>query len=310
MKMTIVASCAMTLVVAVVGTALVLGHLSDSEPSSDRVVVDTLASAVLGERREVIVRLPESYQREPARRYPAIYVLDGASQSIQTADSAALMARIGVMPELIVVGVPSGDQRQRDHTPPFMLQDLDDAKSPLGEADRFLAFLKDEVIPRVEREYRTDSLRMLAGHSRGGLLVCYSLLAEPQLFAARFAHSPALWRQDGLLIDKLAEFLSAKPGLESFLYLSLGAKENDKMMAAFERTRSLLAEFRGSGLVWQADLVAGADHSTNAGMATPLGFKALFGDGSLAAASGAPLISQTPGLVAPPFGRLPCNRPS
>ncbi len=295
MKKTIVASCAMTLVISVVATALILGHLSEAEPSSDRVVVETLASAVLGERREVIVRLPESYQRETARRYPVIYVLDGASQSIQTAESAALMARIGVMPELIVVGLPSGDQRQRDYTPPFMLQDLDDPKSPPGEADRFLAFLKDEVIPRIERGYRTDSPRMLAGHSRGGLLVCYSLLAEPQLFAARFAHSPALWRQDALLIDKLAEFLNANPGVESFLYLSLGAEENDKMMAAYQRARSVLARFRGSGFVWQADLVAGADHSTNAAMATPLGFKALFRDGSLAAASGAPHIPQRQG---------------
>ncbi len=63
----------------------------------------------------------------------------------------------------------------------------------MGGGDKFLAFLKNEAIPLIEKTYRTAPYRMLAGHSRGGLLVAYSLLAEPDLFHARFAHSPALW---------------------------------------------------------------------------------------------------------------------
>lgn len=64
-------------------------------------------SSVLGDTRELIVHLPERYDEEPTRRYPVIYVLNGSSQDVHTASTAALMARLGLMPELIVVGVPN-----------------------------------------------------------------------------------------------------------------------------------------------------------------------------------------------------------
>ncbi|MGH8076628.1 MAG: alpha/beta hydrolase, partial [Lysobacter sp.] len=138
-----------------------------------RVQQRALPSKVLGEQRDYLVHLPDSYADTPQRRYPVIYVLDGSSQDVHTAASAALMARIGVMPEAIVVGIPNidGEGRQRDYTPPGMRQDLDVVDSPGGRADAFLAFLSDELIPRVERDYRTKPLRMLSGNSRGGLFV-------------------------------------------------------------------------------------------------------------------------------------------
>ena len=190
------------------------------------------------------------------------------------------MARIGVMPEVIVVGLPnvSGSGRQRDYTPPFMVQDLDQPDSPMGAADRFLSFLGSELIPSIERDYRTAPFRMLAGHSRGGLLVAYSLLADPPLFQARFAHSPALWRDHGILIDRLGAFLGGHTDLDTFFYMSIGSEENDRMMAAFEQARSVLAQAEVPELRWQADVVAGATHQTNGEMATPLGFSALYRD--------------------------------
>jgi hypothetical protein len=73
--------------------------------------------------------------------------------------------------------------------------------------------------------------------------------------------------------------------------LSIGSEENDKMVAAYQRTRSILERSAASGLRWQADFVAGADHHTNAALSTPLGFKAWFRDGSPA---GTPAVSPIP----------------
>ena len=53
-------------------------------------------SSLLGEQRTYAVHLPDSYLRAPAKRYPVLYVLDGTSQSMHTAASAALMAFSGV----------------------------------------------------------------------------------------------------------------------------------------------------------------------------------------------------------------------
>lgn len=242
------------------------------------VVDGTVSSKVLREDREFVVMLPESYARDPGRRYPVIYVLDGDSQHAQTAASAALLARIGVMPEVIVIGIPpkDGRGRQRDYTPPGMRQDTDAADGPEGAADRFLAFLKDELIPRVEHDYRTCAPRMLAGNSRGGLFVVYSLLSEPSLFDARFAFSPALWRDDDAIVTRLDRFLASSPALAGFLYLSLGDMENEKMTGAFKRTVAILERRAPRALRWRAELTRGGDHGNNAYLSTPVGLHALF----------------------------------
>jgi hypothetical protein len=273
----LMAACSVTLLVSVPLTLLVRDYLSgDALPEGAR--VHTIASRVLGEERQLIVQLPESHGRDAGRRYPVVYVLDGTSQDVHTARTAALMARIGAMPELIVVGLPnvSGEGRQRDYTPPFMVQDAERPDGPRGRADRFLDFVEREAMPFVDREYRTTSSRMLAGHSRGGLLVFYSLMARPGLFEAHFAHSPALWRDDTVIVKGMERFLSEHPDIATHLYLSIGSEENEKMMAAFDEARAMLARVAGRGLRWHAEVVAGADHQTNGEVATPLGFSRVF----------------------------------
>jgi len=267
-----------TFVISVTGTILVNDYLQEEPKFAEGVTVSKMFSKILDEEREVIVHLPEGYNRNPEQRYPVIYVLDGSSQDIHTAHSAALMARIGVMPEVIVVGLPntSGANRERDYTPPFMRIDIEKADSPFGGGDTFLAFLKNEAIPQIEKTYRTEPYRMLAGHSRGGLFVAYSLLADSNLFHARFAHSPALWRDDALMVSKLAEFLASAPNLHTFFYMSMGDKENDKMMAAYKNCIASFKTHSPEGLHWHADVTVGADHYSNPELATPVGFRKLF----------------------------------
>src|SRR5262249_31091882 len=71
-----------------------------------------------------------------------------------------------------------------------------------GEAD-FLAFLADELVPAVEQRYRTQPLRVLVGHSQGGLFAHYAMAARPKAF------------QWYLAIDApLSGFPSARPIME------------------------------------------------------------------------------------------------
>lgn len=230
----------------------------------------TMHSSLLGEQRTYAVHLPDSYVRAPAKRYPVLYVLDGTSQSMHTAASAALMARIGAMPEAIVIGIPSGDTRNRDYTPPGMRQDNDDAKSAEGEADRFLAFLQRELVPHVEREFRTGGERVLAGNSRGGLFVVHAFIAQPGSFDAYIANSPALWRDDAAMVARLERFLRGNRMLRGKLFLSLGGDENPKMTAAFRKAIAVLQREAPAGLQWQALTTPGAVHGDNAGKATPV----------------------------------------
>ena len=272
MKKTLIFTIVATSVVTATFTAVAARHHYYAEPEADRhLTKGALQSRVLGEERELIVHLPESYERDPARRYPVLYVLDGSAQAQHTAESAQLMARIGVMPEILIVGLPAGDTRNRDYTPPYLHMDADDPNSELGQANRFLQFLEAELIPHIDQSYRTEPARMLAGYSRGGLFVVYSLLEKPELFHARFAYSPALWRDDDKIVTHLASFLKAGTRAPAFLYLSLGDQENEKMTRAFRNATGVLSASASPQLRWRADFTKGATHQDNAVLSTPVG---------------------------------------
>lgn len=283
---------AVTATLSVGGTLLIRDIISEEPPVSGA-AGHLVESAVLGESRPYLVHLPEGYDTDTAARYPILYVLDGASQMSHTVESAALLARIGVAPPMIVVGVPSvnGDTRHRDYTPPDMRLDTDAASSPMGAADRFLTFLSAELIPQVEREYRASRPRMLAGWSRGGLFVMYAGLASTALFDGRFAHSPALWRDDSRIIAQLESVLRQDSVGPGFLYLSLGSRESDKMSAAFDHAAAVLAEGAPATLRWRADRSAGGEHDTNPRLATPVGLCAMFADSTGRACRGAGVTS-------------------
>jgi predicted alpha/beta superfamily hydrolase len=263
-------------VTAVLTTIIV--RAQDEPPAGDRhVVAGIVQSKVLAEQRDVIVSLPESYRRHADRHYPVLYVLDGSSQSAHTAESARLLARIGVTPEIIVVGIPSsGENRQRDYTPPYMRAGADTEQGPAGQADRFLRFLETELIPHVEQTYRTTSTRMLAGHSRGGLFVMYSLLERPDLFSARFAYSPALWRDDDRIIAEMEKSLTTPTARPTFLYLSLGDGENPKMTRSFRKAVNVVRASSRPGFRWRADVTGGAIHDDNAVLSTPVALHEYF----------------------------------
>lgn len=266
---------------SIAATLLALEVFQDEAPV-EGATRQTTISTLLGEEREYFVHLPEGYDSNPSRSYPVMYVLDGTSQSAHTASSAALMARIGLIPPMIVIGVPSvdGQTRNRDYTPPGMRLDHDYPESATGSADRFLTHLERELIPEIEREYRTARPRMIAGWSRGGLFVVYSRIEKPALFDAAFAHSPALWREEGRILNRLQTALSETAQPEGFLFLSLGAAENEKMTASFRQGLQVLTGSAPPALRWSSYVSVKGTHETNPRLAVPVGLCAMFRPGN------------------------------
>lgn len=283
----------LAMMLAAAGGALACLLMFDGDDETSGTIEAVVVSTKLGEARSYLVHLPDSYRREPQRRYPVIYVLDGGSQGAHTAASAALMARIAIMPEAIVIGIPSvsSEHRQRDYTPPGMRQDLETKDSAPGAGDRFLAFLRSELIPDVERNYRATDTRVLAGHSRGGLFVLYALSADPSLFRGYIANSPALWRDDNRMLSRLDDFVVSQRQTDARLFLSLGTAENDKMTHAFGLALRKLRAHAPPVLCWHAQFTPDAGHNDNAALATPTGLRWTFDPGWL-----------------PPMGESGCGR--
>lgn len=232
-----------------------------------------ISSKILKEDREIVIRLPDSY--DITKKYPTVYVIGGNSLTFNILDDINILSRTGYFKESIVIGIPNVDNtsRQRDFTPPGMKQDLDEKNSPEGRADTYLSFIEKEIIPFVEKTYTTDTTRIIVGHSRAGMTVLYSLIQTPDLFAGRICLSPALWREDMVFVNMVKEYLSYHTLPKSYLFLSMGSDEVEKMKLAFDEMNNVLENIDHPALEWKYYYTPGANHNNNSKLSAAIGLK-------------------------------------
>jgi hypothetical protein len=85
---------------------------------------------------------------------------------------------------MLVVAIANTD-RVRDHSTPSQ-QEIEIARNPThGGADNFLRFIRDELAPWVDGNYRTIAHRVLIGHSSGGSFAIHALITDPTVFSTR-----------------------------------------------------------------------------------------------------------------------------
>lgn len=215
---------------------------------------ERLHSAVLDEDRTYRVALPASYKWATDRRYPVLYVLDGAWHFQHAAASAGYLSAHGEIPEMIVVAIDS-TKRVRD----FTQSDWPTAWVGGGGAANFKRFLSTELMPAVERAYRTDGFRALSGHSASGQFVLYCLTAEPALFRGYLAFAPSLDWDGNLPQRSLEAAFAATPELANFLYV---ARSDDagRALADYERLVETLAKKSPRGFRWHSQAFPDETH--------------------------------------------------
>jgi uncharacterized protein len=148
----------------------------------------------IGRPFHIFVGYPEGYDSAKPKRYPTVYVLDGDSLFPMIAPHQLFLQYDDKLPEAIIVGIayggfgPEVNKRGYDYSMPAPEADADQGGAPV-----FHAFIKDELIPQIEKRYRSDpDRRILIGQSRGGHFVLFSAMTEPDLFWGRIASSPGL----------------------------------------------------------------------------------------------------------------------
>lgn len=257
------------------------GPLNSQAQSNQAMRQLTLQSSLLSEERRILVRLPRLYELESAARYPVLYKFDGDNQLERYDHSIDILNSIDAIPDLIVVAIPNGrGLRNRDLTPASLHQDGNEdgqmGTGEMGRGDRFLDFVEQELIPHIEKNYRTSQERILAGHSRGALLVLQSLLSRPNLFQARFVFSAPLMRDEQRLVVDARKFFRENAGVKSFLYCNWGEAENEGMSKSYSAMKTLLTSEAPPGLLWTIERARAADHQQTPIIALPSALYAYF----------------------------------
>ncbi|MCC6245691.1 MAG: hypothetical protein IT353_22860 [Gemmatimonadaceae bacterium] len=237
-----------------------LGAQPKTEQQSNRDRLVRFPSVALGETRIVHINLPPNY-RLAKRRYPVVVLLDGQVRPFfDMAVAATGYSLTGdlhdfAMPAQIVVGVEQGDRSA----------DL------ARREEAFTRFLTDELLPFLDREYRTVPFRTLIGHSLGGRFALSALCRAPTAFSATIAISPSLADSASA---RVRTCLRAPTTHQRTLVLSAGSTE-----ARADATVRTLAQFvRDSAPSWRLGLVdgEGQGHTDTPFFAIPQGLRFVF----------------------------------
>jgi len=235
-------------------------------------------SAALEEDRKIFVRLPQDYNNK--KKYPLIIKSDGNFNLKRWDESINELSKQNKMDDSIVVAIPNlfwVDTRNRDLVPPYARKKVQiEARSSgenspdiFGEADVFLQFIEEEVIPFVESKYAINENRVLTGFSAGGSFVLYTMVTKPQLFTGYFAFSPAAWYDASVVVDEFKKGLPNTAGSPLFFYLSLGGAENEIITGSFLGLLSAIKSHAPLNFYSRHSYSANAGHVENPYLSVP-----------------------------------------
>jgi len=229
-------------------------------------------STIVGDNRDFYVYTPPGYDSAANTRYPVLYLLHGYSDDASgwTAVGKAnlildsLIAQNKAKPMIIVMPLGYGAPEIVHPTP---------GVSPFGNAElrernfgRFRSALIDEVIPAVDRAYKTDpsrDARAIAGLSMGGSESLLTGLNRPDKFSWVAGFSTG-----GLSDDFAADFRQLNADANSqyhLIWIACGTEDrliatNRKIVAFMKEKGVTVTPIETPGMhtwmVWRRNLIA------------------------------------------------------
>ena len=198
------------------------------------------------------VRRPISYETNPDRYYPTLYILDPYWDFPMVTGLLETMIYDGVLPEMFVVGIgyPGADAdhnalRIPDQIPPLHINKdsiKDNEEYQRFAANKFLQFIKQEVIPYVEKRYRANpEFKALAGVSAGGIFTAFAAFEEPSLFQGIISIAGNYGFDSSVFFTKEAQLYAKEKDknathLKGRLYFTAAEKEDNPEFIAYAKS--------------------------------------------------------------------------
>lgn len=241
---------------------------------------------VSGRDYQVFVSLPASYDANPKRRYPVLYVTD-ADYAFPLIRSITRRINLDgpVTEDFILVGLSyavgddGGTSRRRDYTPTRNGPSSAPPGSVHGQGPTYQTYLRDQVLPFVEQKFRADpARRVLLGHSYGGLLGAQILFTDPTMFSGYVLGSPSFWYDKRHMMKMEADYARDHRDLPAKVFMYVGGFEAPGPTARHSSDGDMVGDMRAMervlksraypGLSVESTVLADEDHLTVA----PVGF--------------------------------------
>jgi len=216
---------------------------------------------------EIVVSLPKEYATS-SDNFPVVYYLDAYYAAGGVEETYLWLRAFEDIPPLILVGVSwmtevSGGlyNRSRDYTPTEDPAGHTDMLPVSGGGEAFLEFLTDDLIPLIERGYRTDdSSRGFLGYSLGGLFGSWVLINHPGIFDRYMVGSPYIRWDDWLVLKQEAEYAETHDYLNAKVYSCSGTE--DFVLPDFNALKERLESREYRGLEFTAELFPDETHTS------------------------------------------------
>ena len=224
----------------------------------------TIQSKILNQKRKITIYKPPVLPEYAETVSPVLYVLDGeyfADYFFTVVNYLCERFPTG-RPPITVVGIenepsyisetgsinPSG--RQRDLTP--LVANAKDSAiyKTSGGADKYLQYIREEVFPFVEKDYKKKPYRVLAGASLGGFFVMHAFLTHHEMFDGYLASSPAMYINQSEYMKIAEKAINNATERNNRLFFSVGNEAKHYLTNA-NLIDSLLRKKNLKGLTYQ-----------------------------------------------------------
>lgn len=204
----------------------------DESEEKETIPIITLFSESVKDSFSIFISLPSNYDKKKNQNFPVVYLLDAnvyfdiVADALKENKTNAILIGLGYKDFIQMDSL-----RDRDYT--FPQASPRDSFGISGGADKFLDFIKNELVPFIDKNYRTITYnRTLMGHSLGGYFTIYALEQDmhdnTSLFNNYVTASPSFHYANNYLIKQFQNTSSNRNTNKQTLFLTFGAKEDSE----------------------------------------------------------------------------------
>jgi|GEM_PF-1441536 len=232
----------------------------------------TFTSQVLNEDKEIYISLPDNYDSRNYY-YPVIYVVEAEFLFNPTSMISKHMAMRNEIPQSIVIGIANGEHEKRQ-----------EMTLPIhgGKVYDHLEFLRSELIPHIEKNFRANSHRTIVGLSPTTGLVLEAFWQEPDIFSGYISLATHLtWppRKGVSMVEQLIKTITDKEHPKASIYLGIAEQDITRTKyetAAYQNAVDKLKGVPVTNVNFKLEALEGEEHYGMALSGIRSGLKTIF----------------------------------